>query len=106
MLFRSAEASYNLNSKFKFNFQGIYYGDRWAKSVLPVTGRDAMLQTDGSYVYKMKGFVDVNLRTTYTYNERLSAYLQFNNILSQKYTIYSGIPSQRFFAAMGASYSF
>jgi len=102
----SAEASYNLNSKFKFNFQGIYFGERWAKSVLPVTGRDAQLQLDGSYVYKMKAFVDVNLRTTYTYNERLSAYIQFNNILSQKYTIYSGIPSQRFFAALGASYSF
>jgi hypothetical protein len=102
----SAEASYNLNSKFKFNFQGIYYGDRWAKSVLPVTGRDAQLQLDGSYVYKMKAFVDVNLRTTYTYNDRLSGYLQFNNILSQKYTIYSGIPSQRMFAALGASYSF
>lgn len=102
----SAEASYNLNSKFKFNFQGIYFGERWAKSVLPVTGNDAQLQLDGSYVYKMKAFVDVNLRTTYTYNERLSAYIQFNNILSQKYTIYSGIPSQRFFAALGASYSF
>jgi hypothetical protein len=102
----SAEASYNLNSKFKFNFQGIYYGERWAKSVLPVTGRDAQLQLDGSYVYKMKAFVDVNLRTTYTYNDRLSGYLQFNNILSQKYTIYSGIPSQRMFAALGASYSF
>ncbi|MFM2227433.1 MAG: hypothetical protein RL664_776 [Bacteroidota bacterium] len=102
----SAEASYNLNSKFKFNFQGMYYGDRWAKSLLPVTGRDAQLQLDRSYVYKMKGFVDVNLRSTYTYNERLSAYLQFNNILAQKYAIYSGIPSQRFFAAMGASYSF
>jgi len=102
----STEASYRLNSKFKLNFQGIYYGERWAKSVLPVTGRDAVLQLDGSYVYKMKGFVDVNLRTTYTYNERLSAYLQFNNILSQKYNIYSGIPSQRFFASLGASYSF
>lgn len=102
----SAEASYNLNSKFKFNFQGVYFGERWAKSVLPVTGRDAQQQLDGSYVYKMKAFVDVNLRTTYTYNERLSAYIQFNNILSQKYTIYSGIPSQRFFAALGASYSF
>jgi hypothetical protein len=102
----SAEASYNLNSKFKFNFQGIYFGERWAKSVLPVTGNDAQLQLDGSYVYKMKAFVDVNLRTTYTYNERLSAYIQFNNILSQKYIIYSGIPSQRFFAALGASYSF
>ena len=91
---------------FKFNFQGIYYGERWAKSVLPVTGRDAVLQLDGSYVYKMKSFVDVNLRTTYTYNERLSAYLQFNNILAQRYAIYSGIPTQRFFAALGASYSF
>jgi outer membrane receptor protein involved in Fe transport len=84
----------------------MYYGERWAKSLLPVTGREAQQQLDKSYVYKMKAFVDVNLRTTYTYNERLSAYLQFNNILSQKYTIYSGIPSQRFFAAMGASYSF
>lgn len=102
----TAEASYNLNSKFKFNFQGIYFGERWAKSVLPVTGRDAQLQLDKSYVYKMKAFVDVNLRTTYTYNERLSAYIQFNNILAQKYTIYSGIPSQRFFSALGASYSF
>jgi hypothetical protein len=84
----------------------MYYGERWAKSVLPVTGRDAVVQLDGSYVYKMKGFVDVNLRTIYTYNERLSAYLQFNNILAQKYAIYSGIPTQRFFAALGASYSF
>jgi hypothetical protein len=102
----SAEASYNLNSKFKFNFQGIYFGERWAKSILPVTGQEAVLQSDQSYVYKMKSFVDVNLRTTYTYNGRLSAYLQFNNILAQKYAIYSGIPSQRFFAALGASYSF
>ena len=102
----SAEASYNLNSKFKFNFQGMYFGERWAKSLLPVTGRDATVQSEGYYVYKMKAFVDVNLRTTYTYNERLSAYLQFNNILAQKYAIYSGIPTQRFFAALGASYSF
>ena len=102
----SAEASYNLNSKFKFNFQGVYFGERWAKSVLPVTGRDAAVQTYLYYVYKMKAFVDVNLRTTYTYNERLSAYIQLNNILAQKYAIYSGIPTQRFFAALGASYSF
>ena len=102
----SAEASYSLNSKFRFNLQGIFFGERWAKSVLPVTVRDSQVQLDGSYVYKMKAFVDVNLRTTYTYNERLSAYIQFNNILSQKYAIYSGVPSQRFFAALGASYSF
>ena len=84
----------------------MYYGDRWAKSYTPVTGRGAVMQADKSYVYKMKGFVDVNLRTTYTYNERLSAYIQFNNILAQRYAIYSGIPTQRFFAALGASYSF
>ena len=54
----------------------------------------------------MKAFVDANIKVSYEYNERLSAYVQVNNILSQKYYLYSGFQSQHILAFLGAAYSF
>ena len=55
---------------------------------------------------KLKAYVDVNARVSFVYNSRLSAYVQANNAIAQKYAIWGGFPAQRIQAFMGATYSF
>jgi hypothetical protein len=95
---------YRLNDQWNFQLQAYYIGERWAKSVSPMM--NVVKNEQGFYEYKMKAFIDANIKVSYEYNERLSAYVQVNNILSQKYYLYSGFQSQHILAFLGAAYSF
>lgn len=99
-----ANGQYNLRKKFIIGADIFYIGERWAKSTVPVHGEVAL--TDGSYQYKLKGFLDANFKVEYRYNKRLSAWVQFNNTLALKYQRWSAYPTQQFLAMLGAAYSF
>jgi hypothetical protein len=98
------EGLYKLNEKLKFSLGAQYIGERWVKSYVPVLNQTP--NPDQTYYYKLKGYVDVNARVSFVYNNRLSAYVQANNAIAQKYAIWGGFPTQRIQAFMGATYSF
>ena len=55
---------------------------------------------------KMGDIYDLNLGATYTLNKYISFYLQWNNMLSQHYDIYYGMPAQRMHFLLGANVKF
>jgi len=99
-----ANGQYNLRNKFIIGIDVFYLGARWAKSTIPVNGVEP--EADGSYHYKLKGFLDANFKVEYRYNKRLSAWVQFNNTFALKYQRWAAYPTQQFLAMMGAAYSF
>jgi hypothetical protein len=102
-----ANAQYNLKSKFIIGTDIFYIGSRWAKSNVPVNGVEPIV--DGSnktYEYKLKGFLDANIKVEYRYNKRLSAWTQFNNAFAMKYQRWGGYNNQQFLATLGATYAF
>jgi hypothetical protein len=55
---------------------------------------------------KIKGFVDVSLGAEYRYSKLLSGFINFNNILAQRYFRWYNYPSYRFNVMIGVTYSF
>lgn len=56
--------------------------------------------------YKLGFINDINLEGEYRYNKRVSAFIQFNNVASQRYFRWSNYPVQRFQVLGGATFSF
>ncbi|MCB2220523.1 MAG: hypothetical protein KQI35_09020 [Bacteroidetes bacterium] len=55
---------------------------------------------------KIKGMTDLNLGVEYRYSNALSGFVNFNNILGQRYYEWYQYPSYRFNLLMGVTYSF
>lgn len=88
---------YNLADKFigQINLHG--FDKQYVK--LP----DYMNQSEGM---KLKGFTDLNLRFEYRYTDRISAFVSFNNILSQSYQRWQDYNTQRFNLMGGFTFGF
>ena len=70
-------------------------------------GRGYRYQNEyGNVFEKMSDIYDLNLGANYSLNKMISFYLQWNNILSQNYDIYYGMPAQRMHFLLGASIKF
>lgn len=94
---------YNLSDKFLIGLSFYFIGDRKAASLLPVEG---VSPEQGIYVVDMASYVDANLNFEYRYTQRLSAFININNLFSSKYDKWYLYQVQPFFALIGASYSF
>ncbi len=93
----SACVRYDLRSKIIINLDAFF-----ASSVLaPVTRATA---SDG--LVELRGYFDVNLKTTYNYNKRLSFFLSLNNLASSRYQRWYNYPGQRLQIMGGVSLSF
>lgn len=57
-------------------------------------------------VVTLDGYFDANAHVGYKYNERLTAFLKFNNIANQAYEKWINYPVQGFQVMLGASYKF
>jgi hypothetical protein len=55
---------------------------------------------------ELKGFSDINLGVEYRYTKLLSGFINFNNILGQRYFRWYNYPSYRFNIMLGLTYSF
>ncbi len=55
---------------------------------------------------ELKGFADINLGVEYRYTKLLSGFINFNNILGQRYFRWYNYPSYRFNMMLGVTYSF
>jgi hypothetical protein len=60
----------------------------------------------GKYITDLKPYLDANLGVEYRYNKRLSAFLDLNNILGQKYQRWANFPVYSFNLLGGITYSF
>jgi len=62
--------------------------------------------TDVQTVSEIKGMADLNLGLEYRYTKVLSGFLNFNNLLGQRYYKWYNYPSYKFNMMLGVTYSF
>ena len=86
--------SYNLYDKFLVNLDVNFEGGRQAL-VYDATESDVTLE-NGQLAKRMGLITDINLGLEYRYNKRVSAFIQFNNLASQRYYRWYNHPVQIF----------
>lgn len=88
-----ARGSYNLFDKFLVNLDLNFEGGR--KALVYADEEDVTLENN--QFAKTLGFVaDINLGLEYRYNKRISAFIQMNNLASQRYNRWYNHPVQIF----------
>jgi hypothetical protein len=90
----SVLATYNLNQKMYFNADFYYIGGLRGENY--VSGQ----------VVKLKGIADLNLKIDYLFSKQFSAFIEANNILSQKYQRYLYYNNKGINVLAGLTYSF
>lgn len=96
-------AVYDAADKIILRGNVFFVSDRKAKSLTFVDGAELV---DGEYIVKLPSFVDFNLGAEYRYTKRFSVFLNFNNIISQKYRRYYKYPVQGINIMGGLTVSF
>lgn len=87
-------ASYNLVKKFIFNIDAIAQGNM--KALNPETFKTV----------KVKNAFDLNFRTEYLVSDSFSAFVELNNITSNKYPVFLNYPVRGFQAMVGVTWKF
>ena len=83
--------SYNLYDKFLVNLDANLEGGR--KALVYAPGKNVF--EENNQYYQNLGFIaDINLGLEYRYNKRISAFLQVNNLASQRYYRWYNYPVQ------------
>ncbi len=98
-----ARASYkvmdNLSLKFDFNLEGGRYAKVYTKA-------DSDREENLQFAKKLGFIPDFNLGAEYQYNQKLSAFLQVNNFVAQRYNRWYNYPTQGFQVLGGVSFKF
>lgn len=95
--------SYNLFDKFLVNLDLNFEGGRKAL----VYSKEENTTEENNQFAKTLGFIaDVNLGLEYRYNKRISAFLQCNNLASQRYNRWYNTPVQGFQVLGGVTFRF
>ena len=95
--------SYNLFDKFLINLDLDVEGGRKGLVYEDIPG--ATLE-NGQYVVDLGFIADANLGVEYRYNNRISAFLQFNNLAAQQYQRWVEAPVQQFQVLGGLTFKF
>jgi len=61
---------------------------------------------DDKYIYSLPTFVDMNISAEYRYNQKVSAFIQFNNFTAKKYQYWENFPVQSINILGGITISF
>lgn len=97
---------YQLKNKIIAKAQIHFMGPQWVKSyelsAKEFFGNDG-LEVRGN---QLNPIVDINLGVEYRYTERLSGFLNLNNVIAQRYQRWNQYPAQRFNILGGVTYSF
>ncbi|GAB4374953.1 MAG: hypothetical protein Kow0075_01000 [Salibacteraceae bacterium] len=107
-------AFYQLQHKIIVKADFMVYGPRYAKSLAAynpgVDNADDTEFINGTpYAVRaitLKTIADINLGVEYRYTERLSAFLNINNLIAQRYAYWNQYPVQRINILAGLTYSF
>jgi len=89
------DAAYNLKEKFLFTGGMIIFGQRFAKSSLPIA-------TEG--FIKLEPVADFNLGIEYLFSKLFTVFLDINNITGRSYMLWNQYPAQRFNFMFGFTY--
>jgi hypothetical protein len=95
---------YDLADKILVRADAYFLGTRKAKSLVYVDGAET--NSDNTYSINLKPIIDFNLGFEYRYNKSISAFLNFNNIISRKYQQYYLYPVQGINIMGGATLRF
>ena len=95
--------AYNLFDKFLINMDGRIETGR--KALVDYPGEE-VIEEDGQYYLNLGALVDFNLGIEYRYNKRVTAFLQFNNMFSQRYYEWYNYPVQPIQVMGGISFRF
>lgn len=95
--------SYNLFDKFIVNLDVNLEQGRRALVYAP---GDGITQENGQYIQSLKFLADANLGVEYRYNPRISAFIQTNNLASQRYNRWYNYPVQSFQIMGGVTFRF
>jgi Tfp pilus assembly protein PilZ len=88
-----ARGSYNLFDKFLVNLDLNFEGGRKA---LVYAMEDGVTEENNQFAKSLGLVADINLGLEYRYNKRLSAFIQMNNLASQRYNRWYNHPVQIF----------
>jgi hypothetical protein len=94
---------YDLADKILVRADVFFVGKRKAKSLSFV--QDAQFEKN-EYIVDLPAFLDFNLGFEYRYSKKISAFLNFNNIISKKYLMYNKYPVQGINIMGGVTFSF
>lgn len=102
----SIVAFYQIKNKLIGKAQMHFYGPQLAKSY-ESEGND-FVGNDGMEVYSetIAPIADINLGVEYRYTERLSGFLNINNVIAQRYQRWNQYPAQRINVMGGITFSF
>ena len=85
---------YNLYDKITFNTDLYFMGG--------ITG----FMSHSNQSFDLDNIIDLNMKIDYLFSDRFSAFLSFENILSQKYERFLNYPSRRIMVMAGVGYTF
>lgn len=85
--------SYNLFDKFLFNLD--FTLEEGRKALVYEMG-DKVTVENGQFIKSLDLITDLNLSVEYRYNKRISAFIEFNNIASQRYKRWYNTPVHSF----------
>jgi outer membrane receptor protein involved in Fe transport len=94
---------YDLGDKLVFKSDIYYISRQFAKTNEVQEGQSPQ---NGFYQKELKGVIDINIGAEYRYSERLSAFLNLNNIANQRYYRWNNYPNQRFNLLAGLTWAF
>ncbi len=96
---------YNMQDKFLIKAELFSFSKMYAP-VYQYSTNNAGLQAVTQVAEEIKGAADLNLGVEYRYSKVLSGFVNFNNILNQRYYKFYNYPSYRFNLMLGITYSF
>lgn len=95
--------SYNLFEKFLFN---VDFNMEQGRRALVYSQAESDTFEDLQYSKKLGVVADVNIGVEYRYNTRISAFVQFNNVASQRYMRWYNAPVHAFQILGGVTFRF
>ena len=96
-------AAYNLFDKFMLNLDGHIETGRKALIYDLIEGAE---EENNQYYINLGAIVDFNLGVSYRYNKRVTAFVQLNNLASQRYNSWYNYPVQPIQIMGGVSFRF
>jgi outer membrane receptor protein involved in Fe transport len=100
----SLMTEYNIQDKILLKAELFTRGKMYARIFEEQTS--GLITSNVETSTEIKGMADLNLGIEYRYTKVLSGFLNFNNILGQRYYKWYNYPSYRFNMMLGVTYSF
>lgn len=99
---------YSIRKKFLINMGLSIIGSRQSGEQFVSSGgsSEPFILVRAPISTELKPYADLSLGFEYRYNRRLSAFIDFNNVLNAKYQVYKPYPAQLFGVLGGLSYTF